>query len=59
MISFHSYWLPIWVTVLCVGLPALGLATPERVPFQSIAAAAFLVIGVLLSGAAWLMWYLF
>jgi hypothetical protein len=59
MISFHSYWLPIWITVFCVGLPGLVLATPERVPFQSIAAAGFLLIGCLISAVAWLLWYAF
>lgn len=58
MISFHSYWLPIWITVLCVGLPVLGLTLPERVPFQSVAAASFLVIGFLISVISWLLWYL-
>lgn len=59
MISFHSYWIPIWITALCMGLPLLGILTPERVPFQSIAAAGFLVIGFLISLVAWLMWYTF
>lgn len=59
MISFHSYWIPIWITVVCVGLPGLGTLGPEQVPFQRFAAVAFLVIGALISMVAWLVWYAF
>ncbi|BDD79912.1 hypothetical protein [Burkholderia phage FLC9] len=58
MISFHAYWIPIWITVICVGIPLSVLLSPERVPFQSIAAAGFLVMGSLISVVAWLIFYI-
>jgi hypothetical protein len=56
VISFHSYWIPIWITIICMGLPGAACFARETVPFQRMAAASFLLIGMLISIIAWLVW---
>lgn len=59
MISFHAYWIPIVISICCIGFPLGILSGANQVPFGQFYGILLLVIGVLLSAIAWLVYYAF
>lgn len=54
VIAFHAIWIPIVITILLVGLPASLFLMEHKLPMIGFAAAAFTVMGLLISLVVWI-----